>query len=139
MYKSGGIATNIGIHFFDMLAWIFGPVQSNTVHAMNSHYAAGYLELQQARVRWFLSINERHIPARAEGKRTFRSMTLEGTEIEFSDGFTDLHTSSYSEIISGNGFGLEEARQSIQIVHDIRNKPITPKQGDYHPLLKEIK
>ena len=136
--KSGGIATNIGVHFFDMLLWIFGELKSNVVHALTDTYAAGYLELERARVRWFLSINQNHLPANAAGKRTYRSMTLEGNEIEFSDGFTDLHTVSYQRIIGGEGFALDEARKSIQVVHDIRNQPIAPKQGDYHPILKSI-
>ncbi len=121
--KSGGIATNIGIHFFDMLIWVFGSVQNNTVHELQSDSASGFLELERARVRWKLSISHDDIPAdlRAKGKQTYRSLTLEGQEIEFSDGFTDLHTSSYKSILSGLGFGLSEARQSIDLAHQIRN------------------
>lgn len=133
--KSGGIATNIGVHFYDMLSWIFGPVKKNIVHVHTHDRAAGYLDFERARVRWFLSINSDTIPAalRAAGKRTYRSMNIEGREIEFSDGFTDLHTRSYEQILSGNGFGLMEALPSIQIVHDIRHQAPIGLQGDYHP------
>ena len=136
--KSGGIATNIGVHFYDMLSWIFGPVKENIVHLHEHDRAAGYLEFKRARVRWFLSINYETIPQhiKDKGLTTYRSMTLEGEEIEFSGGFTELHTDSYREIINGNGFGLDEARKSIEIVHTIRNsKPIGLK-GDYHPFAK---
>lgn len=139
--KSGGIATNIGIHFFDMLSWVFGDVKKNVVHAMTEDHAAGYLELARGRVRWFLSINYDHIPEaiRAKGKRTYRSLTMEGTEVEFSDGFTDLHTVSYREILAGNGFGLKEARPSIQTAYEIRNQQPTGITGDAHPFLSKIK
>jgi UDP-N-acetyl-2-amino-2-deoxyglucuronate dehydrogenase len=121
--KSGGIATNIGIHFFDMLIWIFGSVKKNVVKELNDDSASGYLELERARVNWQLSINADHLPAEAKskGKRTYRSLKLEDQEIEFSEGFTDLHTLSYQEILKGNGFGLEDARPSIQLTHEIRN------------------
>lgn len=121
--KSGGIATNIGIHFFDMLTWIFGSVQENTVHLYDKHQASGYLEFEKAEVEWFLSIDANSLPkeVKQKGQRTFRSITVDGEEIEFSKGFTDLHTLSYQEILKGNGFGLEEARKSIEIVHRIRN------------------
>ena len=139
--KSGGIATNIGIHFFDMLSWIFGRVKKNTVHTLMDNTAAGFLELDRARVRWFLSIDQNDLPAevKAKGKRTYRSLTMEGNEIEFSDGFTDLHTTSYRQILYGNGFGLNEARTSIQTVYEIRNQRPAPLQGDYHPLAKSKK
>jgi UDP-N-acetyl-2-amino-2-deoxyglucuronate dehydrogenase len=139
--KSGGIATNIGIHFFDMLAWVFGGVKKNTVHILTNDSAAGLLELGKARVRWFLSIDYNDIPSeiRAKGKRTYRSLTMEGNEIEFSDGFTDLHTTSYGQILEGKGFGLTEARSSIQTVYEIRNATLSPLQGDYHPLAKNKK
>lgn len=122
--KSGGIATNIGIHFFDMLMWIFGPVENSEVKETKPDYASGILKLAHARVNWFLSINSDHLPeeAKTSGKRTFRSLTMEGEEIEFSEGFTDLHTKSYQEILKGNGFGLKEARQSIELVHRIRER-----------------
>ncbi|WP_266205288.1 Gfo/Idh/MocA family protein [Pontibacter kalidii] len=137
--KSGGIATNIGVHFYDMLSWIFGKVQQNVVHLHTHDRAAGYLEFENARVRWFLSINFDLLPAAAKekGKSTFRSITVEGEELEFSEGFTDLHTISYQEILNGNGYGLEEARQSIEIVHDIRNQQSVGLKGEYHPLAKE--
>lgn len=120
--KSGGIATNIGVHFFDMLTWIFGDLEDMQVEKHEADQAAGYLRLKQARVSWQLSINEKHLPERArlEGKRTFRSLTIDGKEIEFSEGFTELHTLSYQQILQGNGFGLDDARQSIEIVQRIR-------------------
>lgn len=137
--KSGGIATNIGIHFFDMLTWVFGSVKKNTVHTLTEDSSAGFLELENARVRWFLSIDYNDVPeaVKAKGKRTYRSLTMEGKEIEFSDGFTDLHTTSYQQILSGDGFGLKEARSSIQTVYEIRNQTPAPLQGDYHPLAKK--
>ena len=134
--KSGGIATNIGVHFFDMLTWVFGGVKNNTVHVHEYDRAAGYLELEKARVRWFLSINEDTIPVKlkAQGKRTFRSITIEGDEFEFSEGFTDLHTISYEGILRGEGFRIGETKKAIEIVHDIRHiKPIGL-QGSYHPM-----
>lgn len=120
--KSGGIATNIGIHFFDMLLWVFGELKSLEVKALEPDHAVGTLHLEKARVNWFLSINYDHLPdtVKAKGKRTFRSLTMEGEEIEFSEGFTDLHIKSYDEILKGKGFGLEEARPSIELVHKIR-------------------
>lgn len=137
--KSGGIATNIGVHFFDMLSWVFGDVKENLVHCLETDKAAGYLEFEKARVRWFLSLDETDIPAdvRAAGQRTFRSITLEGKEIEFSGGFTDLHTMSYQDILSGGGFRLEEARNSINTVFHIRNSKPMGKRGDYHPFLRD--
>jgi UDP-N-acetyl-2-amino-2-deoxyglucuronate dehydrogenase len=122
--KAGGIATNIGIHFFDMLLWIFGDLQKVDVTAYQTDHAAGMLTLRQANVEWFLSINPDHLPAdiKNEGKRTFRTLTMEGTEIEFSDGFTDLHTKSYAEILKGNGFGVADARPSLDLVYAIRQK-----------------
>jgi len=136
--KSGGIASNIGIHFYDMLSWVFGDVKENIVHLHTHDRASGYLEFEQARVRWFLSINYDVLPPeiKEKGQRTYRSITVDGHEIEFSDGFFDLHTKSYEKIIEGEGYGLEEARQSIDIVHHIRNAEITPLQGDYHPYAK---
>lgn len=136
--KSGGIATNIGIHFFDMLLWLFGSVENFQVHLHTHDRASGFIELERARVRWFLSINENCLPkqAKAEGKKTYRSITMGNQEIEFSGGFTDLHTLSYQNILAGNGFGIEEAAPSIHLVHQIRtSKPIGLK-GDYHPMAK---
>ena len=125
--KSGGIATNIGIHFFDMLMWIFGSVKSNDVYSLTPSQGSGYIVLEKARVNWFLSIDYEDIPAevRAQGKRTFRTLSMEGEEIEFSDGFTDLHTKSYAEILKGNAFGLIEAKPSIELAYDIRNKGLS--------------
>ncbi len=134
--KSGGIATNIGVHFYDMLTWVFGPVEENIVHVHTHDRAAGYLKLRKARVRWFLSINDDCLPdeIKVRGLRTYRSIKIEGDEFEFSGGFTELHNKSYQAIIDGNGFDLEENRAAIQIVHDIRK--ITPEglTGSYHPL-----
>ncbi len=120
--KSGGIATNIGIHFFDMLLWIFGSLKSLTIEKYEPDHAAGFLDLQRARIKWFLSINEAHLPVdvKTSGKRTFRSLKMDGLEIEFSEGFTDLHTTSYNEILNGRGFGLQEALPSIELAHQIR-------------------
>ncbi len=136
--KSGGVATNIGIHFFDMITWIFGQVKSNIVHVYNADKAAGFLQLEKARVRWFLSLDYRDLPeqATAKGMRTYRSITVNGKEIEFSGGFTDLHTITYLNILSGIGYGIDDARESIELTDFVRNaKPIGLK-GDYHPLLK---
>tara|TARA_B100000900_G_C20529138_1_gene695561 strand:+ start:143 stop:1084 length:942 start_codon:yes stop_codon:yes gene_type:complete len=136
--KSGGIATNIGIHFFDMLTWIFGDVKNNVCHLLQNDRAAGFLDLERARVRWFLSINYDIIPKHIKemGKRTYRSIIIDGQEIEFSEGFTDLHTKSYKAILEGNGFGLSEAKTSIDIVHAIRNSKPLGLKGDYHPYCK---
>jgi len=136
--KSGGIATNIGIHFFDMLVWVFGKVKNNTVHIQTHDRASGFLDMEKARVRWFLSINEDTLPkaVREKGLSIYRSIRLEGEEIEFSDGFVDLHTESYRQVLAGNGFGLEEARSSIEIVHDIRQEKGIGLIGDYHPFAR---
>lgn len=138
--KSGGIATNIGVHFYDMLHFIFGDLQQNVVHYSSDTKAAGYLEYAQARVRWFLSIDINDVPAdvRTTGQRTYRSITCEGEEIEFSGGFTDLHTRSYEEILKGNGFGLEENRIAIETVATIRDAKPLGLTGDYHPFLKQV-
>lgn len=134
--KSGGIATNIGVHFYDMLQWVFGEVKENRVHVHTHDRAAGYLEFEKAKVRWFLSINEDTIPSnlRAKGKRTYRSINIDGDELEFSDGFTDLHTISYKDILAGRGFRIGEARTAIDIVHKIRVSEPLGLIGDYHPL-----
>lgn len=134
--KSGGIATNIGVHFYDMLGWLFGKVQQNVVHVHEVDHASGYLEFEKARVRWFLSINSNHLPDEARLKKmtTFRSLSIEGEEFEFSGGFTELHTESYKEILAGKGFSLAENKQAIEIVHQIRDKKTVPLTGDYHPL-----
>jgi UDP-N-acetyl-2-amino-2-deoxyglucuronate dehydrogenase len=133
--KSGGIATNIGVHFFDMLQWIFGNVKANYVHLHAHDRAAGYLEMEKARVRWFLSINADTLPdeVKKRGGRTYRSLTIQQEEFEFSEGFADLHTVSYKDILLGNGFTMEDAKPSIQLVYDIRNAEVSNK-GDKHPL-----
>lgn len=136
--KSGGIATNIGVHFFDMLGWIFGEVKANTVHLHAHDRAAGFLEFERARVRWFLSINAKTLPESALNNRkgTYRSLKIDDTEFEFSEGFTDLHTKSYEEIFNGKGFRISETRQSINIVHQIRHLSPQGLTGDYHPFAK---
>ncbi len=139
--KSGGIASNIGVHFYDMLSWIFGEVKENIVHLKTPDANAGMLVLKNANVKWFLSINYDYLPAevRNQGQTTFRSITVEGEEIEFSGGFKDLHTRSYEEILIGNGFGLDEAYGSIDIVSQIRNMTPLGLKGDYHPFAKKVK
>ena len=136
--KSGGIATNIGVHFYDMLAWIFGDVKSNIVHVQTHDRAAGYIEFEKARVRWFLSINEKTLPedTKMVGSKTYRAITIENEAFEFSDGFNDLHTASYKEILEGNGFSLSENLRAINIVHDIRNAKPVGLKGEYHPFAK---
>lgn len=134
--KSGGVATNIGVHFYDMLSWIFGSIKENIVHIYEHDRAAGLLLFERARVRYCMSINADTLPKQAveQGKRTYRKMEMDGKEIEFSDGFTELHTESYKKILAGEGFGLDQAYQSIKIVHDIRNTRPIGLKGDYHPL-----
>jgi len=138
--KSGGIATNIGVHFFDILTWIFGSVRQNIVHILKRDKAAGYLELDHAKVRWFLSIDYNDVPDayKQKGQRTFRSITVDGKEVEFSEGFTDLHTQSYECILTGKGFGMDEARLSIETVFNIRNSTPVGLRGEYHPMAKTI-
>jgi len=138
--KSGGVATNIGVHFFDMLTYIFGDIQNSIVHVKTPFANAGYLELRHARVRWFLSVIYDYIPneIKSKGQRTYRSITVDDQEIEFSGGFTELHTKSYEEILSGNGFGLEEAYSSIEAVSKIRNLAPIGLRGDYHPFCKKV-
>ncbi|MCC5918102.1 MAG: Gfo/Idh/MocA family oxidoreductase [Cryomorphaceae bacterium] len=137
--KSGGIATNIGVHFYDMLQWVFGTVKDNVVHVHTHDRASGYLEFKNARVRWFLSINYDVIPeeVKKQGKRTYRSIKIEGKELEFSDGFTDLHTHSYNDILNGGGFRIGESRAAIEIVHAIRKAKPIGLLGDYHPFAKK--
>ena len=138
VHKSGGVATNIGVHFYDMLQWVFGPVRHNIVHVMSFDRVAGYLDLAKARVRYFLSINADCLPENAvQGeKRTYRSISIDGEEFEFSQGFTELHTKSYENILAGKGFRISEARESIKIVSEIRNATPIGLVGDYHPLAK---
>jgi len=135
--KSGGIATNIGVHFFDMLHFVFGGLQENRVHLREDTKAGGYLEYENARVRWYLSLDVGDVPngPRNAGQRTYRSITVDGEEIEFSDGFTDLHNRSYEEILAGRGFGLEENRVAIETVSHIRGAPVET-GGEVHPFVR---
>ena len=137
-HKSGGVATNIGVHFYDMLQWIFGPVSENIVHVKSHDRVAGYLGLKKARVRYFLSINADNLPENAvQGeKRTYRTIMIDGEEFEFSAGFTELHTRSYEKILAGEGFRISEARPCIEIVSQIRTAVPIGLKGDYHPLAK---
>ena len=144
-HKSGGVATNIGVHFFDMLMWIFGSVQHHEVHLSDERRMAGFLSLERANIRWFLSVDREDLPAQAvvDKKTTYRSLTLDGDEFEFSEGFGDLHTEVYREILAGRGFGIEDARSSINLVYELRNfKPTRGDSHQMHPLvaahLKEI-
>jgi UDP-N-acetyl-2-amino-2-deoxyglucuronate dehydrogenase len=138
--KSGGIATNIGVHFFDMLSWIFGPIEENVVHLKQADANAGFMKLKNARVRWFLSVNYDYIPRdiQEKGQRTYRSIKVDGEEFEFSEGFTDLHTRSYEHILKGDGFGLDEARNSINIVSQIRRLTPVGLEGEFHPFCKKV-
>jgi UDP-N-acetyl-2-amino-2-deoxyglucuronate dehydrogenase len=135
--RSGGLATNIGIHFFDLLVWLFGPVQRNDVHLSEPTKTGGFLELERARVQWFLSIDKNDLPEVAvkNKKTTFRSITIDGAEVEFSEGFTDLHTVVYRNILEGKGFGLADARPSIALAHDIRNAKPIGVTAESHPVL----
>jgi len=138
--KSFGVATNIGVHFYDMLHFIFGKLERNVVHFANDHKAAGYLEYEKAKVRWFLSIDANDLPASVKGKKpTYRSITVNGEEMEFSEGFTDLHTTSYQEILAGRGYGIEDARHCVETVETIRaSKVIAPVNGEGHPALADL-
>lgn len=137
-HKSGGVATNIGVHFFDMLMWIFGGVQHHEVHLAKSHKMSGFLELEKANVRWFLSVDRDDLPVEATSRNmsTFRSLSVDGDEFEFSGGFTDLHTLVYRDILAGRGYGLEDARPAINLVYELRNAKATPVNGGHtHPFL----
>ena len=138
--KSFGVATNIGVHFYDMLHFIFGKLQRNVVHYSHEHKAAGYLEYENARVRWFLSIDANDLPEAVKGKKpTYRSITVDGQEIEFSEGFTDLHTVSYQAILDGKGYGIEDARHCVETVDVIRSvAPVTARDGEGHPFLARL-
>lgn len=138
--KSGGIATNIGVHFFDMLIWIFGGVKQNIVHVLEKDKASGYLDLEKARVKWYLSLDYNDISEniRKTGARTYRSITIDQEEIEFSGGFTDLHTESYKRILEGNGFPMIYAKPAIETVYTIRNATPIGLKGEYHPLCKKL-
>lgn len=133
--KAGGIATNIGVHFFDALIHIFGPASVNIVHLRDRNRAAGFLVCGRANIRWFLSIDRDDLPQSANGKTTYRSMLIDGEEVEFSEGFTDLHTRSYEEIIAGRGYGLDAVRPSINIVSSFRTSRIEPHRGERHPFV----
>ena len=134
--KSGGVATNIGVHFFDMLSFVFGKVQNNVAHLRSPERAAGFIECERANVSWFLSVDRNDLPASVQGKKTtYRSITVDGEEVEFSEGFTDLHTRSYEEVLAGNGFGLSEVRPSIEIVSAFRTQPIANRSGIVHPFV----
>ncbi len=131
--KSGGIATNIGVHFFDMLSFVFGPIRKTVVHHREVDSAAGFMEFEKARVRWFLSINESDVPV--PNKRTFRSITVDGEEVEFTDGFTELHSLSYREILAGRGFPLDEPRPALHALAPLTPPPTERNMGDPHPHL----
>jgi UDP-N-acetyl-2-amino-2-deoxyglucuronate dehydrogenase len=137
--KSGGLAMNIGIHFFDLLAWIFGPVEQSAVHLRQDDRMSGVLELQKARVRWFLSVNGDDLPPETveEGGYAYRNLTMDGEEIDLSSGFEDLHTRVYEETLAGNGFGIEDARPAIDLVYDVRTADVTRAGREAHPKLKD--
>ena len=139
--KSGGLATNIGVHFFDMLTWIFGDIEESELHISNDNIVAGYLRLTRARIKWILSIDRKYLPqhCKDEQKTTFRSITVDRDEIEFSKGFTGLHDKVYCEILNGNGYTLEAAKRSIKIIHDLRNSKIIEMTKNSHPYLLSIK
>jgi UDP-N-acetyl-2-amino-2-deoxyglucuronate dehydrogenase len=138
--KSGGVATNIGIHFFDMLTWIFGDVKKSVVHISQQKRAAGFMELQKARVRWFLSLERNDLPNRPQSEKpvTYRSITVDGQEIEFSEGFGDLHTESYKKILAGEGFTTKDIITSVRMASDVRKAEPVGLKGEYHPILKNI-
>jgi len=135
--KSGGVVTNIGIHFFDMLSWIFGDMQNSSVHLLNENKASGLLQLEKANIKWFLSIDRNDLPKKAKenNQPTYRSIKIDEREIEFSGGFTDLHSASYQDILDGRGYGITAARNSIEIAHKIRNQ-VPEMKGDRHSLFK---
>lgn len=137
--KSGGVATNIGVHFFDLLLWLFGPYAGIRVYHSDDSRMSGFIELERARVRWFLSVDAGDLPAQAKaaGKTTYRSITVDGKEVEFSEGFTDLHTRVYEETLAGRGFGIADARPSIELTYAIRTSPLFPKDDCVHPLLNK--
>lgn len=141
IHKSGGVATNIGVHFFDMLMWIFGRVQSYEVHYNNEKKMAGFIELEKANVRWFLSVDREDVPdeVKATGKNTFRSIMVDGEEFEFSEGFTDLHTAVYKDILAGKGFSIEEARPSIELVHELREASVIRNVYHFHSFLPTLR
>ncbi len=136
--KSGGLIANIGVHFYDMLMWLFGPVERSTIHVRSRERVSGFLELEWARVHWLLSVDGEDLPReyREKGKHAYRSLTLDGEEFEFSEGFTDLHTEVYREILAGRGFGIADARPSVDLVHRLRHMDlVTPARGEAHPMI----
>jgi UDP-N-acetyl-2-amino-2-deoxyglucuronate dehydrogenase len=137
--KSGGVATNIGVHFFDLLIWLFGSVQSIKVFMSDSRRMSGFIELEKASVSWFLSVDYNDLPLSTQQakKTTYRSITVDGQEVEFSEGFTDLHTEVYKKTLAGNGFGIEDVRPSIELTHQIRETEISPFDSLVHPFLKK--
>jgi UDP-N-acetyl-2-amino-2-deoxyglucuronate dehydrogenase len=139
--KSGGIATNIGIHFFDLLMWLFGDVQSSVLHLKEDKRMSGFIELKNANVKWFLSTDRNDLPEEIskKGIPTFRSITVDGEQIQFSEGFTDLHTQVYEETLKGNGFGLEDARPSITLVQKLRSATAIKKTDNIHPFALNYK
>jgi len=139
--RSGGVATNIGIHFFDLLIWLFGKVQTSEVHYADNRKTGGVLELEHARVRWFLSIDKKDLPdtSKTSGQSTFRSISVDDKEIEFSEGFTDLHNIVYQETLAGRGFGIEDSRPSISLAHQIRNASATGINENSHHFLRQAK
>jgi UDP-N-acetyl-2-amino-2-deoxyglucuronate dehydrogenase len=138
--QSGGLATNIGIHLFDLLLWLFGGVQRSEIHLSDAQRVGGFFELQHANVRWFLSIKKEDLPPEGpkKGKSTFRSITIDGKEVEFSEGFTDLHTRVYEEILDGRGFGIDDARPSVELAYSIRNASIIRSSENVHPAVKRL-
>ncbi len=137
--KSGGVATNIGVHFFDLLMWLFGSVNGIKVYHSDEQRMSGFIDLEKARVRWYLSVDKNDLPpqVKAGGKTTYRSITVDGKEVEFSEGFTDLHTRVYEETLAGRGFGIKDARSSITLTHAIRTSPISAVDELVHPFLKK--
>ena len=138
--KSGGIASNIGIHFFDMLSWIFGPIKKSNLYVNTKDTSSGFSNYKNANVRWFLSINKEYLPdhVKKSGIKTYRSMKVGEEEVNFSKGFKDLHIESYKKILSGNGFGLKDSYNSIETVSIIRNQNLSKLSNDYHPFIKKI-
>lgn len=135
--KSGGIATNIGIHFFDLLMWLFGDIEKKEVHISEEERMSGFLALENADVEWYLSLEEEDLPEQTpEGQTTYRSITVDGDEIEFSGGFDDLHTKVYEKTLEGDGFGIEDARPSIELVHNLRNAEVVSPGESFHPFTK---
>ena len=135
--KSGGVATNIGVHFFDMLTFVFGPLQSQVVHLREGERAGGMLSYEKADVRWFLSVDRNDLPKAIQGqKTTYRSVMIDGTEFEFSEGFADLHNRSYAQVVAGQGFGLDMVRPSIEVVSAFRTLPVSA-SGERHPMVAQ--